>query len=304
MLKRTIIRFALLLLVLQPGFILAEEITGLLPSLEKLPGWKFSQSPEVFKGDDLFELIDGGADIYFEYGFSQVVSADYIDPGQNIIQAEIYEMSDAPAAYGIFSLMQQSSAWTAEYGQLTVITPDYIAFWKDKYYVIVSWSSINDPKSKSMDVLAGMINQNISGTGNYPELISKLIVSDPGQKLVYLHGNLALSNFYYFDYKDIFEITDGAACTTGSHHQIVFRYSDSPKALAVLANAKQAMISNKRFTDISMIYQGYTCKDNKGNQVLVRQDDRYILVLVSLQPGTSLTPLMDEVVQKLESQQN
>jgi hypothetical protein len=304
MLKRTFIRFAFLLLVFRPGFILAGEITSLLPSLEKLPGWKFSQAPEVYKGDDLFELIDGGADIYFEYGFSQVVSADYTDPGQNITQAEIYEMSDAPAAYGIFSLMQQSSAWTAEYGQQTVITPDYIAFWKDKYYVIVSWSSRNDPKSGSMDVLAGIITQNIAGTGNYPDLVKILNTSDPGLRFVYLHGNLALSNFYYFDYKDIFEISDGAACTPGNHHQIVFRYLDPPKALAVLASAKQAMISNKRFTDISMIYQGYTCNDNKGNQVLVRQDDRYILVLVALEPGTSLTLLMDEVVQKLESQQN
>lgn len=302
--KSIFIRFILILLVLRPGFILAREITELLPSLAKLPGWKFSQAPEVYKGDDLYVLIDGGADIYFEYGFIQVVSADYADPGQNITQAEVYEMSDAPAAYGIFSLMQQASSWTAEYGQLTVITPDYIAFWKDKYYVIVSWSSRNDPKSGSMDVLAGMISQNISGTGNYPELVALLKASDPGQKLVYLHGNLALSNFYYFDYKDIFEISDGVAFTTGSHHRIIFRYTDASKALAVLANAKHAMISNKRFTDISMIYQGYTCKDNKGNQVLVRQDDRYIFVLVALQPGVGLIPLMDEVVQKLESLKN
>jgi hypothetical protein len=60
-------------------------------------------------------------------------------------------------------------------------------------------------------------------------------------------------------------------------------------------------MSNKRFTDVSMVYQGFTCKDNKGNQILVKQEERFIIVLVSLKPGTALTPLMDEVVQKIES---
>jgi shikimate kinase len=61
------------------------------------------------------------------------------------------------------------------------------------------------------------------------------------------------------------------------------------------------MINGKRFTDIAMSYQGFTCTDNKSNRIMVRQVGRYIAVLVALNPSVSLTPLMDEVMQKIES---
>jgi len=288
-------------LLIQAVFSIAQDISSLLPSMDKLNGWKFIRGPEVYPGDKLFDLIDGGADIYFEYGFIQVVSADYSDPAQNITQAEIYEMTDAPSAYGIFSLMQQSPVWTNAYGQLAVVTNDYIAYWKGKYYVIISWNSRRDASSRSMETLAGMINENIKETGDYPGLISTFHATEPGKRAVFIEGNLALSNFYYFDYKDIFEISEAIACTPENHHRIIFRYPDASRALLVFSSAKQAMIANKRFTDVSMVYQGFTCKDNKGNLILVKQEDRFIIVLVSLKPGTALTPLMDEVVQKIES---
>ena len=51
-----------------------QDIKLLLPALQELPGWQLSAEPQVYDGDKLFELINGGADIYLEYGFSRVVS--------------------------------------------------------------------------------------------------------------------------------------------------------------------------------------------------------------------------------------
>ena len=279
-----------------------QDIVKLLPAIGTMPGWKIQQGPEVYQGDKLFDLIDGGADIYFEYGFTQAVSVDYYDPSQNITQAEIYQMTDATSAYGIFSLTQQTYDWNTVYGQLSVVTSDYIAFWKDKYYVNISWASRRDVKDKPMQELAGIIDKNIKETGSYPDLITSFRAMDPGKKVVYMHGNLALSNFYYFDYKDIFEIRDAIACTPGNHHRIILRYEDASVAQEVISRIKQSMSNNKRFSGVSMIYQGFTCEDNKGNLIMVRQDDRFIIVLVLLEKGIPIAPLMDEVLQKIEDQ--
>lgn len=292
-----------LFLIFLRTLVLGQEVISLLPKMEDLPGWKLQQGPEVFAGEELYDLIDGGADIYLEYGFVKVVSADYFDQYQNITQAEIYEMEDAAAAYGIFSLTQQIPGWERTYGQLCVITSDYIAFWKGRYYVNISWASRREDKSRPMEKLAGSIGAAIPESGEYPDLITSLTALDPGKKAVFLNGNLALSNFYYFDYKDIFKISEAIACTPGDHHRIVFRYKDESEALGAVASVKQSMISNKRFTDVAMVYQGYTCKDNKGNVILVRQSGRYIAVLVSLEESTPLTPLMEEVILKLEAVQ-
>lgn len=296
----------ILLTICLSGFhagIYGQGIASLLPSLADLPGWKIQNGPDVYVDEDLFDLIDGGADIYFEYGFRQAVSVDYFDQFQNITQAEIYEMEDAAAAYGIFSLTQQISEWNTLYGQLAVVTSDYIAFWKGRYYVNISWASRREASSKPMEQLAAKIGEAMTEYGEYPDMIRLFKALDPEKRIVFLNGNLALSNFYYFDYKDIFEISDAIACTPDDHHRIVFRYHDDAEAVKVFTSVKQSMISNKRFTDISMVYQGYTCKDNKGNVIMVRQSGQFIVVLVALKPGTALTPIMENVILKVEAVQ-
>ena len=40
--------------------------------MDELPGWKYPARPQVYAGDQLYDLIDGGADIYFEYGFPRL----------------------------------------------------------------------------------------------------------------------------------------------------------------------------------------------------------------------------------------
>jgi len=278
-----------------------QEIEKLVPTLADLNGWKMTSEPQVFIGDNLYDLIDGGADLYLEYGFERVVSAHYADPSLNNIQVEIYEMIDAPSAYGIFSITQQAAEWSKQYGNLSAVKEDYISFWKSKYYVNLSWSSRQHLDEPLLAKLANLIGQKIPDDGSYPDLLQTFQFLNPGKKVIFLKGNLALSNFYYFDYKDIFKIQEALACSQGSHHRIVIKFTDQSKALEILADARQSISNNKRFTDVTMAFQGFSCRDNKGNLILIRQIENYIAILVALDNSISLAPFMDEVTQKIEN---
>jgi len=277
-----------------------QEINKLLPSTAELPGWKMTSEPQVYAGDHLYDLIDGGADIYNEYGFERVISAHYSDPSLNNIQVEIYEMIDSPSAYGIFSITQQAAEWSEQYGNLSAVTNDYISFWKSRYYVNLSWSSRQHLDEPLLTGLAALIAQKIPEAGGYPDLVQNFQVLDFGKKIVFLKGNLALSNFYYFDYKDIFKLQEALACSPGGHHRIVIKYADQAKALEILAGAKQSVLNNKRFSDVAMAFQGFSCSDIKGNNILARQIENYIVILVALDNNFSLIPIMDDITLKLE----
>ena len=54
-----------------------DSIVSLLPDPFNLPGLQASGEPKIYKGDYLFDMINGGADVYFEYGFIQVVTQAY-----------------------------------------------------------------------------------------------------------------------------------------------------------------------------------------------------------------------------------
>jgi len=279
-----------------------QDIEKLMPSLSELDGWKFTSVPQVYRGDDLFSLIDGGADLYLEYGFTQVVSAQYADPSSNNIQVEIYEMIDVPSAYGIFSLTQQASEWSDQFGNLSSVNHDYISFWKNKYYVNISWSSRQHLDEPLLAKLANLTEQKIPDEGEYPDLLRSFREPAQGMKVIYLKGNLALSNFYYFDYKDIFKIPEAIAYSVaGNHDRIIIKYPDQSNAIETLAGARQSMSNNKRFTDVTTAFQGFSCRDNKGNHILVRQVKNYAVILVALDSSLSLEPIMDEITRKIES---
>jgi hypothetical protein len=209
-------------------------------------------------------------------------------------------MSDDSAAYGIFSITQQRVDWTEDYGNLSSVNNDYISFWKGKYYVNLSWLSKQDTDEPLLGKLAGIISDNIEDHGEYPLLVQTFSEDDPQKKAIYLEGNLSLSNFYYFDYKDVFRVNQGLATSYDGYHRIILKYSSGEDAEEVLSAAKQSMANNKRFAGLVDAFQGYSCSDNKGNAILVRQVDEYIVILVGFQPGISLVPVMDNIALKIE----
>jgi hypothetical protein len=290
----------ILVLFLFSGKMPGQELIRLVPDAAELQGWKVVSEPKVYTGDDLFDLIDGGADIYFEYGFVKVITIRYADPSQNIIQVEIYEMDDAPSAYGIFSITQQAAEWSQQYGHISTATENYISYWKSKFYVNISWSSRQHLDQPLLNNLANLISKKIVENGAYPAIVQTFKAEDAGRKAVYMKGNLALSNYYYFDYKDILRLKEAIAWSTGGYHRIIIRYADKTACLDALGWARQSVQNNKRFSDVAVAFQGFSCKDNKGNNILFRQIENYIAVLVALDESLSLPPIMDEITLEVE----
>ncbi len=58
---------------------------------------------EAFNSSELWGLINGGADLYFEYGFDKLLLQE-ISIGAEQFRIEIYHMIDEPAAFGIYSV--------------------------------------------------------------------------------------------------------------------------------------------------------------------------------------------------------
>lgn len=72
-----------------------------LPRGEAIPGWE-PQGPQLrFIPSTLFNYINGGAEIFNEFGFQELTVQNYQKNGQEIT-VELYRMDGAPAALGLF----------------------------------------------------------------------------------------------------------------------------------------------------------------------------------------------------------
>ena len=66
------------------------EIQTLLP--DQAGVWGKHDKALTYEGDDLFLYINGGAEIYHEYGFEAVIVQDYKHETSGTISIEIYKI--------------------------------------------------------------------------------------------------------------------------------------------------------------------------------------------------------------------
>jgi hypothetical protein len=226
-----------------------KELKSYLPVSNEISGWKIIDSPQKYKGDNLFLFIDGGADIYLEYGFKQVINCMYICDANASIKIEIYEMKSPEAAYGIFSYNEEEEDEKFSVGNGGTITSYSVSFWKNNYLVSITGSN-NDGSTKAGLVnFAKFIDSKIEPGGKKPAIVDLLYSTKENPVSVkYLKGNLALMNIYQFMAEDIFGVKEGAIGSYSDYTLFTFRYQTYEEANKWFKNASDKIKTNHKYS--------------------------------------------------------
>ncbi|MBM3295142.1 MAG: hypothetical protein FJY82_11565, partial [Candidatus Aminicenantes bacterium] len=191
-------------------------LAALVPKAGEIPDWTPTGGAQHFQGEDLFIYINGGAEIYQEYGFRQVIAQDFVGPGGRTAALEIFEMSDSGAAFGMFTFKSSGKGRPAGIGQDSELEDYYLNFWKGRYLVTVTGSE------ESPEALAGVLDigraagDKIAETGLRPDWASLLPPEWAGPRLKYLRGALGLFNIHPFFPRDVFKFREAAVGGDGA----------------------------------------------------------------------------------------
>jgi hypothetical protein len=93
-----------------------------------------SSDIRIFAGESLWEYINGGAEVYHDYNFVEVATADYKINDIEIV-ADIYRFDTAENAYGLYSMLRLDEAETIRLGIEGFISPASINFVKGPYLI-------------------------------------------------------------------------------------------------------------------------------------------------------------------------
>jgi hypothetical protein len=122
----------------EPG-VSCEEEGGIRPA-GHLPGGYGLVETRTYSMDNLYEIIDGEAERFIQFGFKSLLVAAYASEGKVLpeVEVQLYDMGQRRNAYGIFA----DSRWPGEAG-ITLGNQGYVygsvaAFWKGRFYVRVS----------------------------------------------------------------------------------------------------------------------------------------------------------------------
>ncbi len=191
----------------------AEEqaLLKILPAGDEAEGWTPAGDPMFFHGENLFEHINGGADIYYEYGFVALVTQAY-EKEDKAVSIEIYCMDDASAAFGIYSYNRHPTLSPIEVGSDGTIHSKGLFFWQDKFYADVRQLGSAAILSEEFTALAKAIESKIGAKAERPAIMGLL----PGENMlprseVYAQSRLAIENQVYIANEDLFRLEKGEA---------------------------------------------------------------------------------------------
>ena len=265
------------------GKITGDAMLELLPANGEIDRWKRSGDPEVYAGEDLYVYINGGAEIYQEYGFDKVVLQDYTGPEERTVSLEIYRMSDPGAAFGMYSFKSGSSGQALDMGSGGRLEGYYLNFWKGSYLITITGFNEDSETVKGILALGRTVAEKVKVDGREPDIMGLLPPSglkEAGRK--YVRGQLGLYNLYSFSPRNIFGVREAVKGSYKEGYDLfILAYPHSDEASRYFAEAAKAMEDEARFVRIESNEKDIHALDSRGVSLTFRVYGRNIVIALS-----------------------
>jgi hypothetical protein len=239
-----------------------QTLRALLPDEGKLSDLEEASSPAFYIPANLWEYINGQSELYLQYGFRQVITADFDHrPSSTSLAAEIYQMLSPHHAFGIYAAERSPDDDYVKVGVQGYSGSNILNFWKGPYYIKLTAYKSSPEVRKLLLEVARIIEGNITGKYSEPDLFTCF----PGKYRVGMSerfipknfmGHSFLENGYRVDYEK-----------EGQRYQVVLAENSTSKE-AVEAFGKyqdflesqSEVVTYERGPDYQMIKVG----DGKG----------------------------------------
>lgn len=174
------------------------QVSGPLPVLTAgdLPEADITGTRE-YSDESLYGYIDGGAELYIEYGFDTLFITDIVFNGAEI-KAEVYRMKDTEAAFGIFSVSRFKCSGESDMTEHYCQTQYQLQFCKGCYYVsIVNNTATKAEQNLSVHIASILLDRIKDESFNASSFFTDEPTPELMKTAVLVRGRLGLFNGAY-----------------------------------------------------------------------------------------------------------
>lgn len=273
------IRFVLFILYLI-GFagLQAQESIHSIIVPEDCPGIEVSGESKLYVGDDLFNLINGGAELYHEFGFVEVLVTEILIQGTDPLKVEIYDMGSPEAAWGIYSMTRTSNAKAFYAGVAGRKGEGFAQFIKGNYMVYMYYDYAENTE---LQHIARCLSDNIEMSFPPPKLMEAVSAGkEEPEKTVYFKGNLGLSAIYSFHYKDVFGYEEGAASVYPDLKVFLFNYEYETSCIENYNAAKEFFKNSSKYHEQLTLRGSFHMKDRKEQHIDCYFENTFLVIFI------------------------
>ncbi len=161
----------------------------------EIPGWKMKVNEKVYNSGDLWELIDGAADIFLSYYFEDLHTAEYTKKNQ-MIRVEIYRHKSPVDAYGIFTAERMPDYPQVSVGTLGYKSQGVLNFMAGNFYVKVMSAGVDEADEQSIALVAQKEDELLAQPKEMPEVLKFF----PQENKVALSDSYIAQNFLGYSF--------------------------------------------------------------------------------------------------------
>ena len=185
-------------LIIIPVLLVARPAVA-LPDLPAAAGdWKATGPTRRHTGKQIYDYMDGAAEVHRMYGFRSLRVREYRGPKRATIRLELFDMGTAEGAFGDFTHARDLEGEEVALGQDGHYQSGVLWFWKGRYLVCVSSRGPNVERS-ALEQLGRALEPGLK-RGARPDLVRRLPAEGlRGRTVRYFRSPAALS-YHYGDF--------------------------------------------------------------------------------------------------------
>ena len=285
-----------------------QEMQNMLPA--SMNGWESEGDGEFYNPSNLYDYIDGGAEVYLAFNFKSLFTRTYKKPGEPEIIVDLFDMGRPEDAFGVY-FNDKREGKSAEIGENSEWMDGSLFFHKGRYFVSILPFDDNQEIRDVVRELAKHLEAEIEAEDFQPELV-RLIPSDRkiAPQIQYFHVWNSLNTYHYLANENILNLnitTEGILGTVYPEYSsntpplksnpifIIIKYPDEKSASEALANFNKNYLQNTDTKGIAILKNSlYTGAFNKL---------KYIVIVLDCNSLKEAKLILDSIADKIENKE-
>lgn len=146
-----------------------KESSELFPDVK---GWNKSKDIQIYTPQNLYEYINGAAELYLSYDFQELQVAEYLNRHNATVIAEIYRHKTPVHAFGIYSQERPTEGNILKIGAQGYVEEPILNFVVGNAYVKINSYDVGEETGEVLQIFANKVAANLGGKGSLPKILT------------------------------------------------------------------------------------------------------------------------------------
>ena len=252
-----------------------KSLKALLPDLEGLVS---VEEPQTYYPENLYEYINGAAEIYLSYGFKELIVDEYKKSDtSDTVSVEIYDMGDHKNSFGIYSAERYPDNQFVSIGTQGYLEEGALNFLVGCYYIKLLCYDCEDRAGETLEAVSEEIVRRIEDKAGFPALLGAF----PAEGRILNSEKYILKNFMGYRF-----LHDGYLANyevDGLSFDCFLIEGENPEEAQ---NMLQHYLEAKGPSNIQKVSSGYQIKDRYYHNIYIALVNNYICGVMKIKEGS------------------